>query len=206
MGSRRPSGRRRRQGWPFGADDTLRCGAGPPAGTVRNPVPVSSVTIHGRKGMDGKTPAPSTAAAVWEREALCFVVRRRVTGATGSAGNRGRGAPGSVSDGASARMPPRIIRKDANPKREDALVKAWVEGTPWMLDVSAVATRSVRDARPEQGLEAEKRRTSVLPDNGEEAGSLVTGHRWNREELRRGKERSGKCRESAIVGPRQETG
>ena len=81
-----------------------------------------------------------------------------------------------MSDGASARMPPRIIRKDVIPKREDAPVKAWVEGTPWMLEASAVATRSVRDARPEQGLEAEERRTSVLRDNGEEAGSLVTGH------------------------------
>jgi hypothetical protein len=115
-----------------------------PAGTVRNPVPVSSTTIHGRKGMDGKVPAPSTAAAVWEREAPRFIAKRWVTGATGSAGNRGRGAPGSVSEGASARVPPRIIRKDVIPKREDASVKAWVEGTPWKLDASAVATRTVR--------------------------------------------------------------
>jgi len=178
-----------------------------PAETVRNPVPVSSATIHVREGMDGKAPAPNTAAAVREKKPLS---RSEMVGhgcATGSAGNRGRGAPGSVSDGASARMSPRIIRKDAIPQREDALVKAWVEGTPRELDAPAVATRPMRDARPEQGLEAEECGTSVPQDNGEEAGSLETGHPLGSGRTSKGKGThggmSGSRRKSALW---QETG
>jgi hypothetical protein len=174
---------------------------------VRNPVPVSSATIHVRKGVDGKVLAPSTAAAVWEREACCLERDEQVTGATGSAGNRGRGAPGSVSDRSSARMPGRIIRKDAIPKREDASVRAWVEGTPRKLNAAAMATWWVRDARPEQGLEAEERGTSVLRDNGEEAGSLETGHPLGSGRASKGKGTLGEMSESRRKpARRQETG
>lgn len=86
-------------------------------------------------------------------------------------------------------------------------MKAWVEGTPRKLDAHTVATRWVWDARPERGLEAEERRTSVLRDNGEEAGSLETGHPLGSRRASKGKgtlgEMSGSRREPAL---RQETG
>lgn len=172
---------------------------------MRNPVPVSSATIHVREGMDGKVLAPSTAAAVWERKPVVSSETvghgsHRVHGKLWARSTRERVQKVVREDG------PKDLRKDANPKREDASVRAWVEGTPRKLDVLAVATRWVRDARPEQGLEAEKRGTSVPRDNGEEAGSLETGHPLGSGRASKGKGTlggmSGSRRKSA---PRQET-
>jgi hypothetical protein len=83
---------------------------------------------------------------------------------------RRRGAPWSVSARTSS-------RRMSDPQRAGAPVKARVEGTPGKLDAPAVATR--QGAGPATGTRPRGRGKRGLRSawtNGEEAGSLVTGH------------------------------
>jgi len=94
-------------------------------------------------------------------------VRWWVTGATGSAGNRGRGAPGSVSG--------RTIPKGMSaPQRADALVRAWVEGTPRELRAPTWRHGGVR---PETGTRPRGRRAWDFGSAIERRGGREPGDR-----------------------------
>jgi hypothetical protein len=102
-------------------------------------------------------------------------------------GNRGRGAPRSVSA--------RIIRKDAVPIREGRFGEGLGRGNPRELAVAAVATQ--RGARPEYGARPRGRGSMGLRfhgTNGEEAGSLETGHPLDSGRASNGRGRSEECR------------
>jgi hypothetical protein len=159
--------------------------AGDRKGTVSNPVPVS-------KRHDPSPRGPGWEGARAEHSGRCAGkptsrARQLVKGATGPRAIVGEEHPGAC--------PNRIARKGTVLQRNGRFGESQGRGNP--KGARSIGGGNTFGARPESGARPRGRATKELRfhrSNGEEAGSLVTGHPLRSGRTSKGRGRSEECR------------